>query len=88
MVGASVNRIAKKQNKQVGNIGMVAVLPEYRGRGIGRELCERSLKVFRDFGIKEVYLETEVHNYTSLALYEVCLFHYILPFYTFLDTSL
>ena len=53
---------------------MVGVLPEYRGHGIGKELCIRSLDRFRERNIKEIFLETEVHNYTSLALYEVFFF--------------
>lgn len=50
---------------------MVGVLPEYRGKGIGRELCVRSLDLFRKENIKDIFLETEVHNYSALSLYEV-----------------
>ena len=62
---------------------MVGVLPEYRGRGIGKELCVRTLDRFKEQDVKEVYLETEVHNYTSLALYEVCISHVLHHFYLF-----
>lgn len=76
IVGAAVNRITTEGSKRVGNIGMVGVLPEYRKRGIGRALCIKTLDLFKEHGIKEVYLETEVHNYNALALYEVCCFFF------------
>ena len=70
--GAAVNKIMEKHGRKFANIGMIAVKKEYRGLGIGRELCIRSLQVFKEEGIHEVMLETEVSNYPSLSLYEVC----------------
>lgn len=53
-----------------GYIGMLSVAKEYRRRGIGRKLVEIAVKEMAKRGAKQVMLETEYDNETSLALYD------------------
>lgn len=48
---------------------MLSVAKEYRRRGIGRKLVEIAVKEMAKRGAKQVMLETEYDNETSLALY-------------------
>jgi GNAT superfamily N-acetyltransferase len=43
-------------NKQTGEIAVLALLPEYEGRGIGRELLERTVKHLIRLGHKRLFL--------------------------------
>lgn len=49
---------------------MLSVAKEYRRRGIGRKLVEIAVKEMAKRGAKQVMLETEYDNETSLALYD------------------
>ncbi len=54
-----------------GHIVSIAVLPEFRRRGIGTRLMEEAMRVLRDvYGCKEVYLEVRVSNTPAIRLYE------------------
>lgn len=53
-----------------GYITNVAVLPEYRRRGVGRALLERVFSLARDEGLSFVSLEVRVSNAGAIALYE------------------
>ncbi|KIR56931.1 peptide alpha-N-acetyltransferase [Cryptococcus gattii Ru294] len=53
-----------------GYIGMLSVAKDYRRRGIGRKLVEISVEEMAKRGAKQVMLETEHDNQTSLALYD------------------
>lgn len=52
-----------------GYIGMLAVDEEYRKRGIGVKLAEKSIEAMKEIGCKEVVLETEAVNKAALNLY-------------------
>ena len=51
----------------LGRIGRMAVLPGYRGQGIGRQLLEALLKTSQSQGIKKVELHAQV---TVIPFYE------------------
>ncbi|KIR35960.1 peptide alpha-N-acetyltransferase [Cryptococcus deuterogattii CA1014] len=53
-----------------GYIGMLSVAKDYRRRGIGRKLVEIAVEEMAKRGAKQVMLETEHDNQTSLALYD------------------
>ena len=56
--------------KRAGHIVSVAVLPEYRRRGIAEELMRRSLKALKfEYGCDEAYLEVRVSNLPAIELY-------------------
>ena len=54
----------------VGAIQNVAVLPEYRRRGIGQTLVLAALQGFQSVGIKRVTLEVTTDNTSAVNLYQ------------------
>lgn len=52
-----------------GDIGMVGVLPEWRGRGLGRELLRWGVDHLRTKGVDVVELAVEARNERALGLY-------------------
>lgn len=55
---------------EVGAIQNVAVLPDFRGRGIGRALVLGSLRGFRGVGVDRVTLEVTADNNHAVRLYQ------------------
>lgn len=53
-----------------GHIVSVAVFPDYRRQGIGRELVTGSLKALELHGAEECFLEVRVSNEEAVALYK------------------
>lgn len=51
------------------NIGPVAILPEYQGRGLGRSLLRASLKFAKEKGYKRAILSVNGENERAQALY-------------------
>ena len=51
-------------------VGSIAVLPEYRRLGLGRQFMEILFEVCRETGIADVYLEVRVSNTAAIKLYE------------------
>jgi ribosomal protein S18 acetylase RimI-like enzyme len=54
------------------NIHDLAVLPEHRGRGIGRKLLERIAVAAREAGCCKVTLEVQENNAAARHLYQEC----------------
>lgn len=52
-----------------GHVISIAVLPEYRRRGIGKKLMEKAMKAMKDYGASEFYLEVRVSNIPAINLY-------------------
>ncbi|CAI2382813.1 unnamed protein product [Moneuplotes crassus] len=53
-----------------GYVAMLAVLPKYRGNGLGRILVEKTVQAMEEQEADEVVLETEVTNKAALHLYQ------------------
>ena len=58
-----------KLSDDVGAIQNVAVLPEYRRRGIGQALVRGALQGFQDAGVRRVTLEVTSDNLSAVSLY-------------------
>ncbi|MDR2761124.1 MAG: GNAT family N-acetyltransferase [Planctomycetaceae bacterium] len=58
-----------RNSLDVGAIQNIAVLPEYRNRGIGRSLLLGALWGFKRNGIKNVTLEVTADNFNATKLY-------------------
>ena len=56
--------------KQIGFINDLFILPEYRNTGIGKELTEEALKIFRKKKLKHVCLNAMSGNQNALKAYE------------------
>jgi ribosomal protein S18 acetylase RimI-like enzyme len=52
-----------------GAIQNIGVIPNARGRGIGRELIRRALLGFHAAGCRNVTLEVTIHNLAAICLY-------------------
>ncbi len=55
--------------RHCGMLGM-GLLPEWRGRGHGRELLEECVAQAREFGMERLELEVYASNGTAIRLYE------------------
>lgn len=54
-----------------GHVVSIAVLEDYRRKGIGRELLRTSMSSMKEiYNAEEVYLEVRVSNYPAISLYE------------------
>lgn len=53
-----------------GHIVSVAVLPEYRRRGIGQSLVIDAMRALTEYGATECFLEVRVGNDTAITLYK------------------
>ncbi len=48
----------------------LCIHPDWRGRGIGRKLIQRLLKIARQHGAETAFLEVRESNHAALALYQ------------------
>lgn len=56
---------------RVGHLISIAVLEEYRGRGVGSALLSATIEALRDvYDVEAVYLEVRVSNTRAIKLYE------------------
>ncbi|MBS7610895.1 ribosomal protein S18-alanine N-acetyltransferase [Candidatus Bathyarchaeota archaeon] len=53
-----------------GHIISIAVLPDYRRKGVGKSLMINSLKGLKDYGAEECYLEVRISNTPAINLYK------------------
>ncbi len=59
-----------RASADLGAIQNIGVIPDYRGKGIARELIRRNLEGFKQVGCRLVQLEVTIHNYGAMQLYE------------------
>jgi mycothiol synthase len=52
-----------------GEVGIVGLLPEWRGRGLGRQLLRWGIGYLRSVGFSEIELSVEARNERALGLY-------------------
>lgn len=52
-----------------GHVISIAVLPQYRRRGIGESLMRKAMKAMKEYGASEFYLEVRVSNIPAINLY-------------------
>lgn len=53
-----------------GHVISIAVLPEYRRRGIGEALMRKAMEAMKNYGATEYYLEVRVSNIPAISLYK------------------
>ncbi|HDD40307.1 MAG TPA: ribosomal-protein-alanine N-acetyltransferase [Nitrososphaeria archaeon] len=72
-VERTLSKFERLSFKKVGHIISIAVLPEYRRRGLAKSLLENALKTLKeDYGCEEAYLEVRVSNSAAISLYKKC----------------
>jgi mycothiol synthase len=75
IVGTALNRISRAENEALGvkrgRVNAVAVLRDYRRRGLGRSIVAESLRVLRKAGMSSATLGVDAQNpHGALGLYE------------------
>ncbi|HLU26651.1 MAG TPA: ribosomal protein S18-alanine N-acetyltransferase [Longimicrobiales bacterium] len=53
-----------------GELGNIAVAPDWRGRGVGKKLLEAVIEQARGRAVRELFLEVRVSNEPARRLYE------------------
>lgn len=53
-----------------GHVVSVAVLPEYRNKGVGKALVTKAMEGMKAYGAKQLYLEVRVTNEQAVTLYK------------------
>ena len=53
-----------------GMIGMIGVVPEYRGKGVSRHILQAGMKHLRSIGLAEIGLEVDGNNGPAVGLYK------------------
>jgi len=53
-----------------GVIGMIAVVPDYRGKGVIRHILQSGMKHLRSIGLAEIDLGVDGNNASAVGLYE------------------
>jgi len=50
-------------------IGMVGVVPDYRGKGMSQHILQAGMKYLRSAGMPEICLEVDENNEPAVRLY-------------------
>ena len=58
------------ENGVRGVIGMIGVVPEYRGKGVSRHILHAGMKYLRSTGLSEIGLEVDGNNEPAVGLYK------------------
>lgn len=69
-IGQVLNGFRRIGGKTVGWNGGTGIIPEYRGKGVGRILMERNLELYREEGADLAVLEAFRQNTPAVRLYE------------------
>ena len=65
----------RKLKEGIGEIKRMYIKPEYRGKGLGREMLQLLLSKGKEYGFSEIYLETGAFMKTAQGLYRSMGFH-------------
>lgn len=60
-----------REERPVGHLISIAVLPEYRRKGVASALLAETINVMKNiYGVDSIYLEVRVSNHPAIRLYE------------------
>lgn len=68
---------AAPANADQGDIQTLAVVPTFRGQGLGRQLLGQLIDEAEDRGVRALFLEVRADNPVAIALYDSVGFHEI-----------
>lgn len=77
IAGFCVLEITDDGDAPFGMLCDVLVKEEYRGKGIGTKLIQKSMEWFRSKGIKDIYLESGLGNHAAHAYFQRLGFHQV-----------
>ena len=69
-IGFCRTLVMEDEGKRIGEIAVLGVRPDRRGRGLGRELLRWGIGHLRQHGVEDLTLTVEARNERALALYE------------------
>jgi len=75
--GEIIGKIHISTTDNEGFIYGFGVLPDFRGRGYGREILGSTLDILREKDVLNIFLEVATENKSALSLYESCGFEEI-----------
>jgi len=67
-----VGKVNVQRNSDAVGIYGLGVMPEYRGKGYGRELLKFAIKKAQELNVSDVMLQVEAENEKALNLYTKC----------------
>ncbi|SHJ29233.1 Acetyltransferase (GNAT) family protein [Clostridium amylolyticum] len=70
--GKIIGKVHLGINGQVGGIYGLGILPEYRGKGYGRDLLISAIEKLKEQNLKDIMLQVVVTNKRALNLYKSC----------------
>lgn len=70
--GKCIGKVHLQLNGGTGGIYGLGVMPEYRGKGLGRAILLAGVEMFKAAGASEIMLQVEAQNANALGLYEAC----------------
>ena len=78
-----IGRVRLEIVDNIGGIYGLEILPEYRGKGYGRELLIRSINKLKESKVNAINLQVETKNNNALNLYKSCGFkvNYTMDYY-------
>ncbi len=81
--GDIIGKVRLEITDSIGGIYGLEVIPEYRGKGHGRELLLLSIKKLKEITVNEITLQVETKNKNALNLYKSCGFkeNYTMDYY-------
>ena len=65
-----------------GQIPLLGVSEKARGKGTGKKLISAALLKFKEWGVENIILETQIDNISALRLYQICGFKIVNSFLT------
>lgn len=80
---AVIGKVRLEITDNIGGIYGLEVLPDYRGKGYGRELLILSINKLKESNVKAINLQVETKNRNALNLYKSCGFkeNYTMDYY-------
>lgn len=70
--GETIGKIRIDITDNAGGIYGFGILPEFRGKGYGREALNCALDILKKKEVKDIFLEVATENKNALGLYESC----------------
>ncbi|MGE6936263.1 GNAT family N-acetyltransferase [Peribacillus muralis] len=68
-IGQMELQIRQYDGAEIGYVNLFYLIPEYRGKGLGKELVGYAESFFRKFGVSEYQLRVSPDNQDALRLY-------------------
>ncbi|MDP3387623.1 MAG: GNAT family N-acetyltransferase [Eubacteriales bacterium] len=68
--GKIIGKVTLRLVGRLGGIFGLGILPDYRGKGYGRELLMLAIEMFEKMKVSEVMLQVEANNENALSLYK------------------